>query len=49
MSRLRDIEFDLLTTWVALKSAPVATRYSPQAFRRDLDAVISRVEAGGDG
>jgi hypothetical protein len=49
LSRLRDIEFDLLIPWVALKGAPVAAPYTPQAFRRDLDAVISRIEAGGDG
>ena len=49
MRQLRQVEFDLLIPWVALKGAPVATPYTPQAFRRDLDAVISRVEAGGDG
>lgn len=49
LSRLKDIRFDLLVPWVAPKDAPVATPYTPQAFRRDLDAVISRVEAGGNG
>jgi len=49
LRRLRDVEFDLLVPWVALKGAPVATPYTPQAFRRDLDAVISRIAAGGDG
>ena len=49
LSLLRGIEFDLLIPWVAQKGAPVATRYTPPAFRRELDAVISRIEAGGDG
>lgn len=49
LSLLRDIEFDLLIPWVALKGAPVATPYAWEAFRRDLDAVISRIEGGGDG
>ncbi|MEO3434510.1 MBL fold metallo-hydrolase [Inquilinus sp. CAU 1745] len=49
LSRLRDIEFELLIPWPALKGAVVATPYTPEAFRRDLDAVVSRIEAGGDG
>jgi glyoxylase-like metal-dependent hydrolase (beta-lactamase superfamily II) len=49
LRRLREVEVDLLIPWVALKGAPVATAYTPQSFRRGLDAVISRVEAGGDG
>ena len=49
LSQLRDLEFELLLPWVAMKGAPVATPYTPQVFRRDLDAVISRIEAGGDG
>lgn len=49
LTQLRDIEFELLIPWVALKGAAVATPYTPQTFRRDLDAVISRIEGGGDG
>lgn len=49
LQHLRAIEFDLLVPWVAQKGAAVAVPYTPHAFRRDLDAVIARVRAGGDG
>lgn len=49
LRHLRDVEFDLLVPWVAVKGDPAATPYSPQAFRGDLDAVIARIEAAGEG
>lgn len=49
LRRLRDVEFDLLVPWVALKGAPVATRFTWDGFIRSLDAVIGRITAGGDG
>jgi glyoxylase-like metal-dependent hydrolase (beta-lactamase superfamily II) len=49
LAQLRDVAFDILIPWVAPKAAPVATPYTPQAFRRALDAVIARIEAGAKG
>jgi glyoxylase-like metal-dependent hydrolase (beta-lactamase superfamily II) len=49
LARLRDIEIDLLVPWVAEKGAAAATPYRTKEFRSDLDTVIGRIEAGGDG
>ena len=49
LARLREIEFDLLIPWVAEKGAAVAISYTPQAFRRDLEEIVARIEAGGRG
>ncbi|MGF1619105.1 MAG: hypothetical protein ACFCUR_00655 [Rhodomicrobiaceae bacterium] len=49
LARLRDTEIDLLVPWVAQKGAAAATPYNTKEFRRNLDAVIARIEAGGDG
>lgn len=49
IGRLRSIEIDLLVPWVAHKDTLPATPYTPQTFRRDLDALIARIDAGGDG
>lgn len=49
LARFRDVEIDLLVPWVAQKGAAAAPPYKMKEFYRDLDTVIARIEAGGDG
>ena len=44
---IRDLDFDVLVPWAAMKGEPSINVVTRDDARRRIDAVISRVEAGG--
>lgn len=48
LALLRELEFDLLVPWAAPTGGAAVARTDPADARRQLDAAIARVRAGGD-